>query len=143
MLLLLLLYGNTKQLAKTSAEQRQLVAMDDSETATRLAAAQASMEQQLVRVNKEKANLELAVADLQRAKVQLDQEAAQANNLGKPAALAAVLLFSVRSIMDLVAAMSSSSGSSGLEDGQAHMTAAIIQGALALAGAAYLLVSKK
>jgi hypothetical protein len=103
----------------------------DNDTANRLAAAEASMEKQLTRVSKEKVEVERAVADLMRAKEELDAQS-RGNNIGKPAALAGVLLFSVRSILDFIAM------SGGGIDAEAHMTAAMIQGAIALACAAYL-----
>ncbi|CAB9501605.1 expressed unknown protein [Seminavis robusta] len=120
-----------QELARISAEQRSKVAMDnsqDEETAKRLAAAEASMQKQLGRVNQERAEVEQAVADLQKVKEELDAEAS--GNVIKPAALAGVLLFSVRSLLDFVAM--------GGIDSEAHLTAALIQGAIALACGAYL-----
>jgi hypothetical protein len=133
MLFSLLIYIFQRELARISAEQRRKVAMDD-DTASRLAAAEASMEKQLTRVNKEKVEVERAVADLMRAKDQLDAESK--GNIGKPAALAGVLLFSVRAFLDFIAM------SGGGIEAESHLTAALIQGAVALACGAYLLFTK-
>ena len=122
-----------RALAKASAEQRSKVAMDsmDDDTRERLEQAQASMKKQLSRVDKEKAEVEKAVADLKKAQEELD--AAASGNILKPAALAGVLLFSARSLLDFVAM------SGGGIDAESHMTAALIQGAIALICGAYFL----
>lgn len=125
-----------RALAKASAEQRSKVAMDnaaDEETQERLAQAEASMEKQLTRVDKERVEVEKAVADLQKAKEDLDVEMQKSGNILKPASLAGVLLFSVRAALDAVAMMG------GGIDSEAHMTAALIQGGIALVCAAYFL----
>ena len=76
--------------------------------------------------------VEKAVADLQRAKDELDGS----GSIAQPAALAGVLLFSVRAVLDLVAM------TGGGIEAEGHMTAALIQGAIALICGAYLLFSK-
>ena len=103
----------------------------DDDTRERLEQAQASMKKQLSRVDKEKAEVEKAVADLKKAQEELD--AAASGNILKPAALAGVLLFSARSLLDFVAM------SGGGIDAESHMTAALIQGAIALICGAYFL----
>lgn len=127
-------------LAKESAERRTKVAMDnaaesDGETKQRLASAEKSMEKQLSRVDKERAEVEKAVADLK--KVQQDLEAdplmKMTSSVLKPAALAGVLLFSVRSVLDFVAM------TGGGIDSEAHMTAALIQAGVALVCGIFLL----
>ena len=105
----------------------------DDDTKERLAMAEKSMQKQLSRVDKERAEVEKAVADLKKAKDDLDAELS--GNMFKPAALAGVLLFSVRSVLDFLAM------SGGGMDSEAHLTAALIQGAIALVCAAYLLFS--
>jgi len=124
-----------RELAKESAERRNKVAQDnassyDRETKQRLAQAEASMEKQLGRVDKERMAVEKAMTDLQR--VQNELEAESKSNALKPAALAGVLLFSVRSGLEVVA-MTSAGGAMEVEG---HMTAALIQAALALVSAA-------
>jgi multidrug resistance efflux pump len=106
----------------------------DDETRERLAAAEASMERQLSRVEKETAEVEKAMADLKRVKAELDAEAS--GNVFKPAALAGVLLFSMRAVLDFVAM------TGGGIDAEAHLTAALVQGAIALICAAVLFFLK-
>ena len=110
-------------------------AKEDQDTKERLAQAEASMEKQLSRVNQERAEVERAVADLQRVKAEIDADPILqlSSNIFKPAALAGVLLFSVRSALDFVAM------TGGGIDAEAHLTAALIQGALALVCGAYLI----
>ena len=107
----------------------------DSDTKERLASAEKSMEKQLSRVDKERAEVEKAVAELK--KVQSDLEADPLSKLSssalKPAALAGVLLFSVRSVLDAIAM------SGGGIDADAHMTAALIQAGIALVCGIFLI----
>lgn len=124
-------------LAKISAEQRSKVAADqmqDDDTKERLSAAEASMERQLTRVEQERAEVEKAVADLERVKAELDAESS--GSMFKPAALAGVLLFSVRAALDVVAF------AGGGIDAESHLTAALIQGTIALICAAVLFFLK-
>lgn len=124
-------------LAKASAEQRSKVAMDNmanDDTAERLAAAEASVEKQLSRVEKETVEVEKAMANLKRVQEQLDKEAS--GSMFKPAALAGVLLFSLRAVLDFVAM------TGGGIDAEAHLTAALIQGAIALICAGILFFLK-
>ena len=107
----------------------------DDDTKERLAMAEKSMQKQLSRVDKERAEVEKAVADLKKAQEDLDADPLMklSGNMFKPAALAGVLLFSVRSVLDFLAM------SGGGIDSEAHLTAALIQGAIALVCAAYLI----
>lgn len=139
---LLLLFVLQQALAKKSAEQRSQIAMDnaaknDDDTAERLAQAEASMERQLSRVDKERAEVEKAVADLKRVQEEMDADPLMklSSSIFKPAALAGVLLFSVRSVLEFLAM------SGGGIDSEAHLTAALIQGGIALVCAAYLIFS--
>jgi hypothetical protein len=114
--------------------------------AQRLARAESSMVAMLERVNKETAAVEKAVQDLQQA--QMDMSSANKNGAQSPisklrqggipkqAALAGLLLFSFRSIADSLAAM----GDAGSGGGGGDMTAALIQGAIALACGVYLIL---
>lgn len=124
-------------LAKISAEQRIKVAadqMEDQETKERLSAAEASMERQLTRVEQERLEVEKAVVDLERVKAELDAESS--GSMFKPAALAGVLLFSVRAALDVVAF------AGGGIDAESHLTAALIQGTIALICGAILFFLK-
>ena len=107
-----------------------------NDEAQRLAAAEASMAKQLERVNKETKEVERAVEDLKRTQAEMDADPllrlTSGKNPLKPAALAGTLLFSVRSVLDLIAM--------GGADSEAHLTAALIQGGIALVCAIYLLV---
>jgi hypothetical protein len=105
--------------------------------AERLASAEASMVKQLKRVNQETQEVERAVEDLKQAQADMDADPllrlTLGNNALKPAALAGVLLFSVRSVLDLIAM--------GGIDSEAHLTAALIQGGVALVCGIYLVLS--
>ena len=107
----------------------------DGETKERLAQAEASMEKQLSRVDKERAEVEKAVADLKKVQADLDADPLMklSSSALKPAALAGVLLFSVRSALDFVAT------TGGGMDAEAHMTAALIQAGVALVCAVFLI----
>lgn len=105
----------------------------DDDTKERLAQAEASMQKQLSKVDKERTEVEKAVADLQRVQSELEGS----SNILKPASLAGVLLFSVRAVLDFVAM------TGGGIDSEAHMTAAFIQGAIALVCAGYFLFAWK
>jgi hypothetical protein len=105
--------------------------------AQRLARAESSMVTMLKRVNQETAAVEKAVQDLQQAQMDMSNKNAQSpisklrqGGIPKQAALAGLLLFSFRSIADSIAAM----GGSG------DITAALIQGAIALACGVYLIL---
>ena len=101
----------------------------DDDTKERLAQAEASMQRQLSRVDQERAEVEKAVADLKRAQDEIED----AGNVLKPASLAGLLLFTARAALDFVAM------SAGGIDSEAHMTAALIQGAIALICGGYFL----
>ena len=107
--------------------------------AQRLARAESSMVAMLERVNQETAAVEKAVQDLQQAQMDTTNNAGPAaklrqGGLPKQAALVGLLLFSFRSIADSIAVMGDSAGSGG------DMTAALIQGAIALACGVYLIM---
>jgi hypothetical protein len=108
--------------------------------AQRLARAESSMVTMLERVNKETAAVEKAVQDLQQAQMDMATKKSsdpvvklRQGGIPKQAALVGLLLFSFRSIADSIAAMGDSTGSG-------DMTAALIQGAIALACGVYLIL---
>lgn len=120
-------------MAKESAERRVQVALDnasgaDNDTKERLASAEASLEKQLSRVDKERAEVEKAMAELQKVQADLDADPISklSSNALKPAALAGVLLFSGRSVLDFLAV------SGGGIDAESHMTAALVQAGIAV-----------
>lgn len=91
----------------------------------------------LKRVESETAVVERAVADLQKVNADLDKDFVvrlKRGGLVKQAALAGLILFAVRSIVDSVAAV----GGDG--DASAHLTAALVQAAVAVACAAIFFV---
>lgn len=111
--------------------------MDDYEASqeARLSAAESAVQKGLERVRAEQAAVQRAVDDLSAARRQIDVESGgdlasklRQGGLPKQMALAGVLLFSVRSIIDTVASVTDPS----------MLSIALIQGAIALACAAFL-----
>jgi len=98
--------------------------------AKRLAVAEKSMEAMLGKVNRETVEVERAVEDLKTAQAEMEKDPLfklRSGGIVKQGALVGFLLFSVRSIIDSVAAISDES----------HLPAALLQGAIAMACAAY------
>ncbi len=108
-----------------------LVATNESENVKRLQNAEQSIQTILQRVNVETSNLEQAVDDLNAANRQIENDFIWKLKRGgwpKQAALAGLLLLSVRSIGESITAVSSVSAM----DSEAHLYAALIQGVVAM-----------
>jgi hypothetical protein len=111
--------------------------------AQRLARAESSMVTMLERVNKETAAVEKAVQDLQQAQMDMTKKSSdpivklRQGGIPKQATLVGLLLFSFRSIADSIADSIAAMGDS---TGSGDMTAALIQGAIALACGVYLIL---
>lgn len=106
-----------------------------SDNDIRLQNAEQSMERILKRVDVEASAVEQAVSDLQAANTELEQDflwKLKRGGLPKQAALIGFLLLSVRSILESVQAVTSSP----MADSEAHLSAALIQGVIALICAA-------
>ncbi|GAX26740.1 hypothetical protein FisN_2Hh311 [Fistulifera solaris] len=117
-----------EQLTKASIAAQQQANEEDAETQARLDAAERSMQTMLQRVNQERSNVEQAVQDLQRAQEQEENVLLKLKqNPLKQGALIGFLLFSFRSLTDSFAV---------LNDPSQEWTAALVQGAIALACAA-------
>lgn len=120
------------ELAEASAQKNAQSAVDTlSGDAARLAQAQGAIEIMLKRVKKETSQVEKAVEDLKLAEAEMDKDfilRLKRGGIPKQAALVGVLLFSIRSIADTIASVSDES----------HLPAALIQGGVALACAAFL-----
>jgi hypothetical protein len=120
-------------LAKASAEQSAQARMDEeSENARRLEQAQESMSKMLQKVNEETLEVEKAVLDLKAAQVKLAADPLvklKAGGLVKQGALVGAVLFSVRATGEVLAMLG--------PNGELHTTPALIQGAIAIACAAY------
>ena len=83
------------------------------------------------RVDVETSNLEKAVVDLNAANSQIENDfiwKLKRGGIPKQAALAGLLLFSVRSILESVTAVSSVAAI----DSEAHLYAALVQGVIAM-----------
>jgi hypothetical protein len=119
-----------QELAKASAAKNAQSAKDSmGQEAVRLSQAEASMGAMLKRVNQETAVVEKAVQDLEAAQKQLDNgviSKLRNGGIPKQAALAGFLLFSVRSLIDTIAALND----------ETLATAALLQGAIAIVCAA-------
>ena len=115
-----------EKVARDEASQKADKATEDMEVdARRLAAAQESMQTKLNLVNKEAQEVAKAVADLEQAKSEIDSNflmKLRQGGIPKQLSLVGLLLFSVRSIADTITAVSNGT----------DMTAALIQGALAI-----------
>lgn len=117
-----------KELAQASAEEKANAASQNvGGDAKRFLQAESSMAAMLEKVNKETAEVEAAVSELKRVQKELDNDPIsklRSGGIVKQGALAGVLLFSVRSIVDTISALS----------GSADMLApALIQGFIAIA----------
>jgi hypothetical protein len=123
-------------LARASAERsanraKSAMAVDQG----RLEAAQSSVSRIIGKVRTEEATVQKAVADLQKAQAEMnDNPLIKLSNLKqsgvvKQGALVGALLFGSRAIIESVAIL-------GL-DGESHASAALIQGVIAFASAAY------
>ena len=123
-------------LARASAERsanraKAAMAVDQG----RLEAAQSSVSRIIGKVRTEEAGVQKAVADLQKAQAEMnDNPLIKLSNLkqsgvAKQGALVGALLFGSRAIIESVAIL-------GL-DGESHASAALIQGVIAFASAAY------
>jgi len=122
---------NTKlqqQLAQAQASAKAKNAESTVQNdAQRLVAAERSMQTQLDKVAQETAEVERAVADLRAAQEELNKDLGsklRAGGLPKQGALAGLLLFGVRSILDSLTAVSTGD--------PAALTAALVQGAIAV-----------
>jgi len=117
------------QLAKASAETsfKESEALS-AENAARMEQAQASMGKMLDSVSKETAEVEKAVADLKKAQEAMENDPLMkliSGDIAKQGAVVGALLFSIRSLAETVALVGGG--------GASHATAALIQGAIALA----------
>ena len=117
-----------RNLAQASAAANAKKAESDLQgEAQRLQKAERSMAAQLQKVAQETEQVEKAMADLKAAQQELDRDFVlklKQGGLPKQAALAGFVLFSFRSILDSVSALSASDPSS--------MSAALAQGAIAI-----------
>ena len=108
-------------------EKANAAAQNVGGDAQRLAQAESSMAAMLEKVNKETAEVEAAVSELKRVQEELDNDPIsklRSGGIVKQGALAGVLLFSVRSIVDTISALS----------GSTEMLApALVQGFIAIA----------
>lgn len=98
--------------------------------AARLRQAEGAIETMLTRVKKETADVEQAVEDLKIAQKEIDKDfilRLKRGGIPKQGALVGFLLFSTRSIIDSIASISDES----------HISAALIQGGVAVACAAF------
>jgi hypothetical protein len=118
-------------LAKESANKNAQKAVDDMQgDAARLAQAEGAIKTMLNRVKKETGEVEKAVEDLKKAEAEVDKDfmlKLKRGGVPKQAALVGLLLFSFRSIADTVVSFND----------ETHLTAALIQGGIALVCAAY------
>ena len=119
-------------MASANAATNAQAAVDNLQgDAVRLENAERSMAAMLKRVASETAVVERAVTDLEAANAELDKDFVlklKRGGLPKQGALAGFILFAVRSILDSVAAVSGSD--------ESHLTAALVQGAIAIVCAA-------
>ena len=124
-----------RQLAQASANKNADTAQAAMEAdARRLEQAEASMEAMLKRVNKESADVAKAVEDLKAAQAEVDQDFLVKLKAGGPikqGTFIGLVLFSLRSIFDTIAAL----GGNG-----DMMTPALIQAGIAVACAAVFLL---
>ena len=123
--------------AASKAADTAQKAADDYEASqeVRLAAAEQAVKMGLQRVRQEQAAVQQAVNDLAAAQKEMGNggdalSKLRQGGLPKQMALVGLVLFSVRSIIDTIASMTDPS----------LMSAALIQGAIALACAVYLFV---
>lgn len=120
-------------MAKANAEQNAQSRIDaEAENEKRMAVAQASMEKMLQKVNEETLEVEKAVRDLKAAQEELSDDPLYKLKTGgivKQASLVGTALFSVRALTEVVAMTG--------PNGDVHTLPALIQGAIALACAAY------
>jgi hypothetical protein len=104
---------------------------NQNDTIRRLQNAERSIETILKRVDVETSNLEKAVEDLNAANRQMEMNfiwKLKRGGLPKQAALAGLLLFSVRSILESITAVSSVTAI----DSETHLYAALVQGVIAM-----------
>jgi len=128
-----LLFAQQQAYAASKAADSAQQAMDDYEASqeARLTAAEDAVKIWLERVKTEQSAVQQAVNDLTAAQKEMDGGALsklRAGGLPKQMALVGLLLFSVRSIVDTVAALTDPS----------LMMGALVQAGIALACAAYL-----
>lgn len=103
------------------------------EAAGRMDNARSSLSKNLDKVSKETAEVERAVADLQKAKDEMDNDPLMklvSGDKAKQAAVVGAILFTARSLSETIALVGGG--------GASHATAALIQGAIALACVFYL-----
>ena len=104
---------------------------DEGDNIKRLQNAERSIETILRRVDVETANLEKAVQDLNMANQQIDNDfiwKLKRGGFPKQAALAGLLLLSVRSIWESIIAVSTIT----TVDSETHLYAALVQGVMAM-----------
>jgi hypothetical protein len=124
-----------QQKQKQATSQQHTAVEQQEEGQKRLLAAETAMQQILRKVHSEKTQLEQAVVDLNTAQTKLEQNVVyQLGGLPKQAALVGVVLFSVRSILDTVTALTT--------DDATVLTTALLQGGLALACAILVAILK-
>jgi hypothetical protein len=129
-----------KQSAAAQQKQDKAASSLGKEDRRRLEKAESAMEQVLRRVTAETEQVEKAVQDLQAAQKSLETgtdlaSKLRSGGLPKQAALSGFLLFSLRSILDTVAALGNAA------DAQALTTSALLQSAVAFACAAYFFLA--
>jgi hypothetical protein len=129
-----------KQSAAAQQKQDKAASSLGEEDRRRLEKAESAMEQVLRRVTAETEQVEKAVQDLQAAQKSLETgtdlaSKLRSGGLPKQAALSGFLLFSLRSILDTVAALGNGA------DAQALTTSALLQSAVAFACAAYFFLA--
>ena len=115
----------------TGASTNSGIIADESDNVKRLQNAEKSIQTILKRVDVETSNLEKAVDDLNAANSQIENDfiwKLKRGGLPKQAALAGLLLLSVRSILESITAVSSVTAI----DSEAHLYAALIQGVIAM-----------
>ena len=117
-----------QELSKKSATKNAQAAANTLQgEAERLQKAEQSMQVQLDKVELERSQVEKAVADLEQTNTELDRDfmlKLKRGGLPKQASLVGFVLFSVRSILDSVVAVTSNDPS--------HLSSALIQGGVAI-----------
>lgn len=119
-----------KESAEKSAQNSKAMTIEQT---ARMERAQNSMVRMLDGVNKETVEVEKAVEELKQAQEDLEADPIMkliSGDIFKQGAVAGAILFSIRSSAETVALVGGG--------GAAHATAALIQGAIALACIAYL-----
>jgi uncharacterized protein YukE len=117
---------------ESAAESAQSAVDSNNDKAARLAQAESSMAAVLKRVGKETAQVEKAVEDLKSVQAKIENDPLiklKSGGIVKQSALAGFVLFSVRSILDSIAAVGGNN--------EALLAPALVQAVIAMACAAY------